>query len=245
MSEREFEESWRSWHEARMRAITAPHGVAALVGTHWLSPGKQQIDGLEGEWYLDGSNIVGDVFTLVQGGEVLVGGRLLRHFRRDDDVALRVFDPEAPSRVAVADIDAYLPQEEWVLKGVFTPASEGDTVAVDEIDGYVENQVLAGTVAVEIAGQPVEFVVTGPHTGMQLVFSDATSGTDTYRFRFLRLRADGGAGEIEVDFNRAYLPPCAFADFYVCPLPPAANRLAVAVTAGEKTVVRESAVEAA
>ena len=68
-----------------------------------------------------------------------------------------------------------------------------------------------------------------------------TSGDETYRFRFLTLRADGGAGEIDVDLNRAYLPPCAFSDFYVCPLPPLQNRLTVPVRAGEKTVVRKEA----
>jgi len=36
-----------------------------------------------------------------------------------------------------------------------------------------------------------------------------------------------------LDFNRAYSPPCAFTDFATCPLPPAPNRLSVAIEAGE------------
>ena len=41
------------------------------------------------------------------------------------------------------------------------------------------------------------------------------------------------ADRIEVDFNEAYNPPCAFTDFATCPLPPQQNRLALGVDAGE------------
>lgn len=233
----EFDQAWNSWHEARRRIVTAPHGLASLVGTHWLRPEPQEIEGLEGRWWLDGASIVGDGFTVEEGGEVLVGSRVYRHFRRDDEVALRVLDPAAPSRAAVGGIDAYAPDEAWVLRGHFEPAEEGATVDVEEIDGYTESSVFAGTVTVSIGGVEVSFLATGPRSRMQVVFSDATSGSETYRFRFLALRAEGGGpGPIEVDFNRAYLPPCAFADFYVCPLPPAENRLTVPVEAGEKNL---------
>ncbi|NQX36505.1 DUF1684 domain-containing protein [Herbiconiux sp. VKM Ac-2851] len=236
----EFEQALASWHEARLRLVTAPQGIAALVGTHWLTPGAEPVavEGLEGTWRVEDGDIVGDDLTIEEGGEVLLGSRVLRHFRRDDEVALRVLDAEAASRASVAGIDAYMPDEAWVLTGRFEPADEGATIDVEEIDGYTETSTLAGTVTVTIGGDEVALIATGPLTGMQLVFADATSGTESYRFRFLKLRADGGAGPIEVDFNRAYLPPCAFADFYVCPLPPAQNRLTVPVRAGEKQVTR-------
>jgi hypothetical protein len=41
-------------------------------------------------------------------------------------------------------------------------------------------------------------------------------------------------GELTVDFNKAYNPPCAFNDYSTCPLPPAQNRLDLPVRAGEK-----------
>jgi uncharacterized protein (DUF1684 family) len=236
----EFEQALASWHEARLRLVTAPQGIAALVGTHWLTPGADPIaiERLDGTWRVEDGDIVGDDLTIEEGGEVLVGSRVLRHFRRDDEVALRVLDAEAPSRASVAGIDAYMPDEAWVLTGRFEAADEGATIDVEEIDGYTETSALAGTVTVMVGGEEVSLVATGPLTGMQVVFSDATSGIESYRFRFLKLRADGGTGPIEVDFNRAYLPPCAFADFYVCPLPPAQNRLTLPVRAGEKQVVR-------
>jgi hypothetical protein len=40
---------------------------------------------------------------------------------------------------------------------------------------------------------------------------------------------------VELDFNKAHNPPCAFTAFATCPLPPKQNVLAAAIEAGEKT----------
>jgi uncharacterized protein (DUF1684 family) len=39
---------------------------------------------------------------------------------------------------------------------------------------------------------------------------------------------------VTLDFNQAINPNCAFAPWWSCPLPPAPNRLKVAIPAGEK-----------
>ena len=41
-------------------------------------------------------------------------------------------------------------------------------------------------------------------------------------------------GEVWLDFNRLVNPPCAFTAYATCPLPPAQNRLGVAIPAGEQ-----------
>ena len=40
-------------------------------------------------------------------------------------------------------------------------------------------------------------------------------------------------GTVDLDFNRAYNPPCAFTKFATCPLPPHENHLALEIAAGE------------
>jgi uncharacterized protein (DUF1684 family) len=69
------------------------------------------------------------------------------------------------------------------------------------------------------------------------VFADSTSGAGSYRFRFLRPAAPDADGRTTVDFNRALLPPCAFADHFVCPFPPPGNTLDIAVEAGERDLL--------
>jgi uncharacterized protein (DUF1684 family) len=65
------------------------------------------------------------------------------------------------------------------------------------------------------------------------IFKDKTSGTETYpagRFLYTDLPKDG---EVILDLNKAYNPPCAFTPFATCPLPPQQNVLSVRIEAGE------------
>lgn len=66
-------------------------------------------------------------------------------------------------------------------------------------------------------------------------FNDETNGIITYGGgRYMDIPKSAVAdGKLELDFNKAYNPWCAFADGYSCPIPPAENALHCAVKAGE------------
>lgn len=65
-------------------------------------------------------------------------------------------------------------------------------------------------------------------------FSDMTSGEQTYGGgRYLELPFTKKQ-QLEIDFNLAFTPYCAYNTKFSCPLPPAENDLQVAVTAGER-----------
>jgi uncharacterized protein (DUF1684 family) len=76
--------------------------------------------------------------------------------------------------------------------------------------------------------------------GLFLSFADATSGHTTYGAGRYLLDTVKGAdlgtidGRLVLDFNFAYNPSCAYDPRWVCPLAPAANRLPVAIEAGER-----------
>ncbi len=64
-------------------------------------------------------------------------------------------------------------------------------------------------------------------------FTDQTTGKETYgggRYLDAPIQDDG---MILVDFNLAYNPLCAYNPAFICALPPAENRLPVAIRAGE------------
>ena len=68
-------------------------------------------------------------------------------------------------------------------------------------------------------------------------FTDATSGEETYESgRYIDLEIkDIKNDKFLIDFNRAYNPYCAYVSGkFNCPIPPAENRLLVAIRAGEK-----------
>lgn len=65
-----------------------------------------------------------------------------------------------------------------------------------------------------------------------LPFTDESNGVETYGGgRYMDLRIPSG-DTIELDFNKAYNPYCAYATGYVCPIPPKENDLPLAIKAG-------------
>ena len=76
--------------------------------------------------------------------------------------------------------------------------------------------------------------------GAFLSFRDATSGQESYGGGRYLLDTVKGAdlgetdGRLVLDFNFAYNPSCSYDPGWVCPLAPPANRLGLAVEAGER-----------
>jgi hypothetical protein len=65
------------------------------------------------------------------------------------------------------------------------------------------------------------------------LFKDLSNKTQTYqagRMLNVPLPVDG---KVDLDFNRAYNPPCTFTSYATCPLPPKENHLPFVVNAGE------------
>ena len=120
------------------------------------------------------------------------------------------------------------------------PHPPGRTIQIVDILGQQEAQPNPGVVEFERDGVPYRLeALEGEDGGLFLVFADRTSGHESYAAgRYLSTAAPAAEGSVVVDFNRAYNPPCVFSDFATCPLPPAENRLDLAVTAGEKRYAR-------
>lgn len=259
-------EEWQRWTESRSAAVGAPHGPLALTGTHWLEPEPAEVPGLPGLWWAghgtvgaelaagDGVQLEGEQGELsgrvtlrpdtVPGAQIAVLDKLrLVPIEREGELALRVFDPEAPRRAAFAGISVYPYAPDWAVPAVFTPFDSGEqSVLVENADGRARPLAVAGRIAFTLAGRPHTLTVSGSGSGGSVgrlsgVIADATSGRETYRFRFVTLPAPDAAGNTVLDLNRAFLPPCAFADHFICPFPPPGNRLDLAVEAGERQVV--------
>ncbi|MFZ1693385.1 MAG: DUF1684 domain-containing protein [Flavobacteriales bacterium] len=65
-------------------------------------------------------------------------------------------------------------------------------------------------------------------------FTDLTNGEETYGGgRYIDLRAPLGK-VVQLDFNRAYNPYCAYGGKYSCPIPPLENHLELRIEAGVK-----------
>lgn len=234
--------TYEQWAQQRDRAVWSDYGIAALSGTHWLDSSPQTFPGVPGSWRAEddiavGEDVAGRTISLAPGEQQQVDELTLRGFTRDGVVALRVLDPEASRARGITAIDRFAYDETLRRTGRFISTADAASVPRTTVDDHATQTVFDGFVRLQIDGTTVDLSVEAEDDGtLFAVFSDATSGTETYRFRFLSLPTPDRDGTVEVDFNRAYLPPCAFSDHYVCVLPPPGNRWSVPVRAGEQFV---------
>jgi uncharacterized protein (DUF1684 family) len=256
-TEDRLQADWQTWHEEREELLRTPHGWLSLTGLHWLDTAPTEFPDLPGRWRATGDGGVeltahgqavvdrapvdgtvrlepvdGKPGVLVEAGE-----RRIEVIRRTDSYALRVRDPQAPTRTGFTGVPAFPVDAQWVVDGRFEPYAEPRRITVGAVvDGLSHFPTAVGVVRFELAGAEQELVALAGHEDkLSLHFRDATSGQSTYGGgRILPIEAPGPDGVVHIDFNRTVNLPCAFTAHATCPLPPAGNTLAVPVEAGEK-----------
>jgi uncharacterized protein len=155
--------------------------------------------------------------------------------KRGDRLGVRIKDRQSPLRASFKGLDTYPIRPEWRIVARFEPYKD-KKIPIANIVGLVEDNPSPGAVVFEWQGKTyrIDALEGSPEGGLFLVFGDKTNGKETYGAgRFLDTDPPKD-GKVVVDFNTAYNPPCAFTAFATCPLPPAQNKLAVAIEAGEK-----------
>ncbi|MEZ0470383.1 DUF1684 domain-containing protein [Luteimonas salinilitoris] len=150
--------------------------------------------------------------------------------------ALRVRHAEAEARTGFAGLDYWPADSGWRVQGRFVAHPPGKTIEIANIIGMLEPMPNPGAVEFERDGRThrLEALDDGMG-GLFLILADRTNGQGSYGAgRYLNAPAADEAGNVVLDFNRTYSPPCAFTAHATCPLPPQENRLDLAITAGEK-----------
>jgi uncharacterized protein (DUF1684 family) len=252
-----FFAEWHRWRVARLAAVNAPDGPPALAATYWLGE-TDTVPGVPGRWLERGGEVV---LVLPHGAAVLVAGALrggeiaalaagweagpriqlaeltVQATTRSGRHGVRVFDHARAD--SVSDIETFEPSPAWVIEGSFAPLGENAAVSYSyALESGPRRVSVPGVVSFLLSGRVHETRPLLDEGRLLLVFSDRTTGQTTKPpSRFLSFEPPTGrgrrAGPVTLDFNRAFLPPCAFSDHFNCPLPPAEHRFDVAVTAGE------------
>jgi uncharacterized protein len=135
---------------------------------------------------------------------------------------------------------AYFPIDpDYNVLAALKPATEEQTLMMPTSSGQPRKMRRVGTLEFTLKGQPTSlsaFVEVGAPdiNRLTVMFSDMTSGTETYAAgRYIDLDRTA-SGIYELDFNKAYHPYCVYNASYECPYPPPENRLKVPIHAGEK-----------
>ena len=156
-----------------------------------------------------------------------------------DDLFKRGNDPIPDARKAELLPLAYFPIDPaYDVPASLTPSEDKTIIDMPTSTGAPRKMRRAGTLTFVLKGQPYSITafydLTGTPDHLSVMFSDMTSGTETYAAgRYLDLDRNP-QGIYELDFNRAYHPYCYYNAGYECPYPPPENRLKVPIRAGEK-----------
>jgi uncharacterized protein len=166
-----------------------------------------------------------------------VGPVSLYVIERGGRFAVRVKDPESARRRNFKGLEWYPVRESYRVTARFVPYDPPKPIPIANVLGMVEPMPSPGYVVFNVNGREVRLdpVLEEPAAKeLFFIFRDATAGKQTYpagRFLYSEMPKDG---QVVLDFNKAYSPPCAFTSFATCPLPPRQNRLDVRIEAGEK-----------
>lgn len=150
---------------------------------------------------------------------------------------IRLWDRENPAITAIKTIPVFPIHPGWVIEATLVPVDSSRKVRMQNVLGMTIEQASAGILEFEKDGAKYRLEALEDPDGYFLIFADANTGEETYSGgRYLHAPLADKNGKTTLDFNKAYNPPCVFTPFATCLLPPAANRLDIAIKAGEKNM---------
>lgn len=259
-----FAAAWSEWHAAHERQRADPHGFLAVTHLHWLGDEPVRLDGAPGTWRVQddvvrlvlgaGESILRDGQELnpdgtgatvllgpiaERGGVNLESGEtVIEVAKRGGEYLVRPRHPGQSLLAGYRGTPSYAPDPEYSVTGIFVPFGQPRRTTVGAaVEGIQHVYEAPGELRFRLGGEDLVLTAFNGHAPgtLSVLFTDATSGRATYAAnRSLSVAAPGPDGTVTLDFNRAVNLPCAYTDLATCPLPPAENRLPVAVEAGEQ-----------
>ena len=225
---------WRADYEASLKA---PDGWLSVAGLVWLH---------------EGPNTVGPAVLNLHGNKVTYQGRPLQSdisehpdvvkvgnisitvIDRGGKLGARLRDPDAPTRREFTGCNWFRASASWDIKAKWVAYLVPKKIAITNILGMTDQEPSPGYAEFTIDGATVRLEPVTEDGELFFMFRDATSGKTTYGAGRFLYAAMPKSGTVDLDFNKAHNPPCAFTAFATCPLPPKQNVLKVAIDAGEK-----------
>ncbi len=214
--------------------------LPARAGAFELQQGQVRFRAAQGSGVtLDGQPVGVAVLASDKQGEpteLIAGSLHITLIDRVGHLGIRVRDTVSPGREKFRGLQYFPDRPDWSIDARFEPYEPAHQLTIINILGMEDKMSSPGAIVFEREGRTwrLDTLLEEPGaTQLYLMFSDGTSGRESYgagRYLYIPLPRDG---RVRVDFNRAYNPPCAFTAFATCPLPPPQNQLSLRIDAGE------------
>jgi len=181
-----------------------------------------------------------------QEDHLVLGDLTLYVHASGERLAIRLKDKNSKLRKNFSGLNWFPVDESYHGTAQFTPYNPPKKLDSENVLGNPIKMDIVGCLTFTLHGQNLRLEVEpNPGGGFFVVFRDLTSGKLTYaasRFIDTDPPKDTPGGKIvDLDFNKAYNPPCAYNPYTTCPLPLPGNRLRIAIPAGEKIYKHEHA----
>ncbi len=150
--------------------------------------------------------------------------------KRGDRFAVRAKDSQSPTLKKFVEVKFYPVNPRFRFEAKFV--RDPQKTKFPNILGQIEEDESPGYAEFTYKGKRYSLRPTVEENELFFVFQDPTSRTTTYqpgRFVKTPMPVDG---KVDLDFNKAYNPPCAFTPYATCPLPPKQNVLRFPIEAG-------------
>ena len=237
---------WDKWRADYEASLKAPDGWLSVAGLIWLHDGANTISLPNHQTALldfkngkvtDGKRVLKSDIT--EHPDVLKFGNVtLTVIERGGKTGVRLRDPDAETRRDFTGCKWFPASGAWRIDAKWVAYPKAKTIPITNILGMTDQEPSPGYAEFTVQGKQVRLEPVVEDGELFFMFKDATSAKSTYGAgRFLY--ADMPKGDkVEIDFNKAHNPPCAFTAFATCPLPPRQNILPVAIEAGEKSYAK-------
>lgn len=251
----DYQKKLEEFRARRQERLRQPNGWLTLVGLFWMEKGKNTLgsapdcsfrleSGPEhlGTYHWDGEKLLWNDQVCdpneAEAATVLRSGSISWYtIRRDGRLGLRVKDNENPVRRDFQGLDFYPIDPTWRVQAHFKPYDQAREMRVESvISGLEEVSQSPGEIEFAHQGKNYSLQVSSEGDGYSLMFGDRSNGHGSYGAgRFLDVEKGDARGNVVLDFNKAYNPPCCWTPYATCPLPTRQNRLDFEIPAGEKS----------
>jgi uncharacterized protein len=223
---------------AHLAVLQMQNNTVTLLPPGEGFPSGLQIDGSPAKQQLLRADQDKDKFN----SQVTIGTLSFYVIKRADKFAVRIKDAKSPSLLEFHGLRWFEPNPAYRVTAKWTPYVPAKNVSLLTLVGTEYSEPVPGFAEFTLQGKTfrLEPVLEDPDTAkLFFILRDTTSTETTYpacRFLYTAFPDHGveQLGELLLDFNHLENPPCAYTPYATCPLPPAGNRLAIALPVGEQ-----------
>jgi len=218
--------------------VRLPNSAPGQIGEIKLEGNTASFRSTYPEIHADGENIREVVLqpdTTGDPTQVTLKDLTFILIERYGQFGIRLWDNGREQRRSFPTRSWYPIAEKYRLSGRFDPYPAAKSTQMVDISGILREGTVDGLVTFHHKKRTftLEASKSEDHE-LFIMFADLSNGKETYPpGRYLVAELDGDGNNVNLDFNKAYNPPCAFTDYATCLFAPDQNRLEVLIEAGE------------